>query len=252
MMAPRIVECRSPNHDERPDGAAIDMLVLHYTGMKSAEEALARLCDPEARVSAHYTIDRDGRVYRHVPEERRAWHAGVSWWAGERNINACSVGIELVNPGHEFGYEPFARPQIAALLDLAGDIVERHHIPPARVVGHSDVAPARKEDPGELFPWQHLAEFGIGLWPFPERVVPTVAHFIKVDIRGGEACEKIIDEQGFIQGLRDFGYGVAPDVDVPLEKVVAAFQRHWRPAKVDGVLDEETAYRLGMLLDALS
>jgi N-acetylmuramoyl-L-alanine amidase len=109
----RIVECRSPNHDARPDGAAIDILVLHYTGMKTADEALARLCDPEAKVSAHYTIDRDGRVYRHVPEERRAWHAGVSWWAGERNVNARSIGIELVNPGHEFGYEPFPEAQIA-------------------------------------------------------------------------------------------------------------------------------------------
>ena len=250
MMAPRIVECRSPNHDERPDG--IDMLVLHYTGMKSAEEALARLCDPEAKVSAHYTIDRDGRVYRHVPEERRAWHAGVSYWAGERNINGCSIGIELVNPGHEFGYEPFPKPQIGALLDLAGDIMERRAIPPARVLGHSDVAPARKEDPGELFPWAHLAEFGIGLWPFVERAMPSVAQFIKVGGDIGETCEKVVDEQGFIQGLRDFGYGVAPDVDVPFEKVVAAFQRHWRPTKVDGVLDEETAYRLGVLLAALS
>jgi N-acetylmuramoyl-L-alanine amidase len=236
MMAPRIVECRSPNYDERPEGSRIDMLVLHYTGMKSAEEALARLCDPEAKVSAHYTIDCDGRIYRHVPEEFRAWHAGVSYWAGERNINGCSIGIEIVNPGHEFGYVPFAKPQIAALLDLAGDITERHAIPPARVLGHSDVAPARKEDPGELFPWSQLADFGIGIWPFA------------ANARGPANS----DPAAVSRALRLYGYGVAPDVDVPLEKVVAAFQRHWRPSKVDGVVDEETAYRLGVLLDALS
>src|SRR5579871_10256 len=164
-MPLKIVECRSPNHDERPPGAAIDILVLHYTGMKTADEALARLCDPAARVSAHYTIGRDGRIYAHVPEERRAWHAGVSWWAGETNVNARSMGIELVNPGHEFGYIPFAEPQIEALIELAKGIVSRHPIPPRRVVGHSDVAPARKTDPGELFPWQRLAQAGIGVWP---------------------------------------------------------------------------------------
>jgi N-acetylmuramoyl-L-alanine amidase len=164
-MPLKIVERRSPNHDERPAGAAIDILVLHYTGMKTAEEALARLCDPVARVSAHYTIDRDGRIYAHVPEARRAWHAGISWWAGETNVNARSIGIELVNPGHEFGYIPFAQPQIDALIELAKGIVSRHPIPAQRVVGHSDVAPARKTDPGELFPWQKLAEAGIGVWP---------------------------------------------------------------------------------------
>ena len=252
MMAPRIVECRSPNHDERPDGAAVDMLVLHYTGMKSAEEALARLCDPETKVSAHYTIDRDGRVYRHVPEERRAWHAGVSYWAGERNINGCSIGIELVNPGHEFGYEPFPKPQVGALLDLAGDIMERHGIAPARVLGHSDVAPARKEDPGELFPWAHLAEFGIGLWPFKAGAPLAVPQFMQIAPLAARTEAGSIDEESFAQALRDFGYGVSPDVDVPLQKVVTAFQRHWRPARVDGVLDDETAYRLGVLLDALS
>ena len=161
----RLVQCRSPNHDARPSGAAIDMLVLHYTGMKTADEALARLCDPEAKVSAHYTIGTDGRVYAHVPEERRAWHAGVSFWAGEANVNGRSIGIELVNPGHEFGYVPFAETQIAALIDLARTILARHPIPPAHVLGHSDVAPGRKMDPGELFPWARLAQSGIGLWP---------------------------------------------------------------------------------------
>jgi N-acetylmuramoyl-L-alanine amidase len=227
----RIVECRSPNHDARPEGAAIDILVLHYTGMRDADEALARLCDPEAKVSAHYTIDRDGRIYRHVPEELRAWHAGVSFWAGERNVNARSIGIELVNPGHEFGYEPFPKPQISALIDLADGILARHPIPACRVIGHSDVAPARKMDPGELFPWPQLAEFGIGLWP----------EFSAYGSGDGAGAKDLVR----------LGYGLAPDVDVPFEAVVAAFQRHWRPSKVDGVLDDETAYRLATLVSAL-
>jgi N-acetylmuramoyl-L-alanine amidase len=230
-MALRIVECRSPNHDARPEGAAIDMLILHYTGMRTADEALARLCDPVAKVSAHYTIARDGRVYRHVPEELRAWHAGVSYWAGERNVNGRSIGIELVNPGHEFGYEPFAKPQIAALIDLSAEIFARHAIPPHRVLGHSDVAPARKADPGELFPWAQLAEFGIGLWP---------------DFSG---APRVNGAPG--AALARFGYGLAPEADVPLADVVTAFQRHWRPAKVDGVMDDESAYRLGALVSAL-
>src|SRR6201992_4467423 len=160
-MALRIVECPSPNFDERPNGGHIDMLWMHYTGRQTGEAALARLTDPAAKVSAHYTVDRDGRVYRHVAEERRAWHAGVSYWAGERNVNARSIGIEIVNPGHEFGYVPFTDVQIAAVIDLSRGILSRHPITPSRVVAHSDVAPARKEDPGELFPWAHLAEFGI-------------------------------------------------------------------------------------------
>lgn len=219
----RIVECRSPNHDERPAGKPVDMLVLHYTGMKTGAEALARLCDPEARVSAHYTIDRDGRVYRHVDEDRRAWHAGISYWAGETNVNARSIGIELVNPGHEFGYEPFAEAQIGALLDLADGIIARHRIPAARVVGHSDVAPARKTDPGELFPWKQLADFGIGLWPE----------------RSSKALRLPVET-----ALREIGYGVPPDVDWPLETVVAAFQRRYVPDAITGTADPETQRRI--------
>jgi N-acetylmuramoyl-L-alanine amidase len=217
----RIVSCASPNHDARPEGAPIDILVLHYTGMKTADEALARLTDPASKVSAHYTIGRDGRVFSHVPEERRAWHAGASYWAGERNVNARSVGIELVNPGHEFGYIPFASEQIAALVDLARGILERHPIPPHRVVGHSDVAPARKTDPGELFPWKQLAEWGIGLW------VDAGAKQRRTE--GGTAA----------QSLARFGYGVPPAVDVPLPTVIMAFQRHFRPTMIDGVWDSE-------------
>jgi N-acetylmuramoyl-L-alanine amidase len=220
-MSPRRVACPSPNHDERPGGVPIDILVLHYTGMRTAQEALARLCDPEAKVSAHYTIDRAGTVYVHVPEERRAWHAGVSYWAGERNVNARSIGIELVNPGHEYGYVPFTDDQIASLIDLASGIVERHGIPASRVLGHSDVAPMRKADPGELFPWARLADYGIGVWP--HAAVPK-----------GE----------FAANLARYGY----DPEAPLKDVVTAFQLHFRPSCVDGIADAECAALLENLL----
>lgn len=227
MAAMRVVERPSPNHDARP--GAVDMLVLHYTGMPTAEEALARLCDPEAKVSAHYTIDEAGTVWRHVPEERRAWHAGVSFWAGEKNVNGRSIGIELVNPGHEFGYVPFAEPQIAALIALSQDILKRHAIPARHVLGHSDVAPARKTDPGELFPWQRLAESGIGIWPSlspPPCGEVEAPEALRV---GGDAAAL----------LSRFGYGVPPQVDTSLETVIAAFQRHFRPSRIDGVADAE-------------
>jgi N-acetylmuramoyl-L-alanine amidase len=239
-----VVDRPSPNHDARPKGARIDMLVLHYTGMKTAEEALARLCDPAAKVSAHYTVDTDGVVYRHVPDDRRAWHAGASFWAGEDNVNGRSVGIELVNPGHEFGYVPFADKQIASLIDLADDIVKRHRVPARRVLGHSDVAPARKTDPGELFPWKHLADFGIGVWP---RSLPP--------LRGREPRQRASDPakpdgagDDFADALARFGYGVRPAVDVPLDAVIAAFQRHFRPSCIDGVADAECAAILASLL----
>ncbi|HJW41679.1 MAG TPA: N-acetylmuramoyl-L-alanine amidase [Rhizomicrobium sp.] len=223
-MTLKTISCPSPNHDARPQGAPIDILVLHYTGMKTAEETLVRLCDPAAKVSAHYTIGRDGKIFAHVPEERRAWHAGVSWWAGETNVNARSIGIELVNPGHEFGYVPFTDVQIGSLIDLCRGILARHPIPPHRVLGHSDVAPTRKTDPGELFPWRQLAEFGIGLWP--ERSV-------------GKAASS---------ALAGFGYGIPPQADVPLEAAVTAFQRHFRPARIDGSWDGECGELLAGLL----
>jgi len=209
----------SPNHDDR-GGSAIDMLVLHYTGMKTAEAALARLCDPAAKVSAHYTVDEDGTVYVHVPEARRAWHAGVSSWAGETDINARSIGIELVNPGHEFGYRDFADAQIETLIALCHGILLRHPIPSLRVLGHSDVAPARKEDPGELFPWERLARAGIGLWP----------KGLASDL-GPEA-------------LGRYGY----DPDAPQDKLIMAFQRHFRPKKLDGRWDGECGRLLSGLL----
>ena len=217
---PRL-EMPSPNHDDR-GGAEVDMLVLHYTGMKTAKAALERLCDPAAKVSAHYTIDEDGTVYAHVPEARRAWHAGVSAWAGASDINARSIGIELVNPGHEFGYRDFPYAQIEALITLCHGILLRHPIPSARVLGHSDVAPARKEDPGELFPWARLAKSGIGLWP--QSIASSV---------GPEALQR-------------YGY----DPNAPQESVVTAFQRHFRPRRLDGQWDSECAGLLAFLLTA--
>jgi N-acetylmuramoyl-L-alanine amidase len=158
-----IIERPSPNFDER-NGADIEFLILHYTGMKTAEEALARLCDPVAKVSAHYTVDEDGTVYRHVDEDKRAWHAGVSSWRGQTDINAKSIGIEIVNPGHEFGYREFPKAQLDAVKKLCQDILVRHKTI-KHVLAHSDIAPTRKQDPGELFPWQDFARDGVGVWP---------------------------------------------------------------------------------------
>ena len=214
----------SPNHDARPDGAAIDMVVLHYSGMETADAALARLCDPAAKVSAHYLIDEDGAVRRLVAEERRAWQAGVACWRGVRDVNGRSLGIELVNPGHEFGYRPFAEAQMAALEDLARGILARHPIEARNVVGHSDVAPRRKMDPGELFDWPRLAAAGIGLWP---------------DSAPADAADA--DEVKAM--LADFGY----ETEDP-GMTVTAFQRHFRPGRVDGRVDGDTAGRLRGLL----
>jgi N-acetylmuramoyl-L-alanine amidase len=216
----------SPNFQPRPEDGTLDMLVLHYTGMQSAEAALARLCDPAAEVSAHYLIDEAGAVTQMVAEENRAWHAGKSSWRGQTDVNGRSIGVELVNPGHEFGYRPFPRAQIAALADLATGILARWPIPPRNVVGHSDVAPLRKQDPGELFPWRGLAEQGIGLWPRP-----APSH--------GDAAAL----------LRIYGYGWESEADLP--QVIAAFQRHFRPERCDGKIDAETLALLAGLMRAM-
>jgi N-acetylmuramoyl-L-alanine amidase len=233
----KIVDRPSPNFNDRPAGAPVDILVLHYTGLPTAAEALERLCDPGAQVSAHYTVDEDGLVYRHVPEERRAWHAGVSFWAGETDVNGRSIGVEIVNPGHEFGYRPFPDAQMAAVAELCRGIVDRHPVPPCRVVGHSDVAPDRKRDPGELFDWQGLARAGIGLWPDAEKVGP----------------DDDVDVADFQAGLRRFGYGCPGGgaLDDATRTVVASFQRHFRPDAVDGRPDAECAAILDALLEAM-
>jgi N-acetylmuramoyl-L-alanine amidase len=224
----RIIEHPSPNFGTRAAGAPIDLLLLHYTGMKDAESALDRLSDPAAEVSCHWLIDEDGTIYRLVAEERRAWHAGRACWAGERDINSRSIGIELVNPGHEWGYRPFPPAQMAVLAELAQGILARYPVPAYRVLGHSDVAPARKQDPGELFDWAWLAAQGIGLWPdwtVPAKPVAPAA------------------------ALAAIGYDIAP---VGLDgDLITAFQRHFRTARIDGILDTETAARISAVYRAL-
>ena len=225
----------SPNHDSRGEAIGgpprIDLLVLHYTGMQSAEAALGRLCDPAARVSAHYLVDEDGAMWRLVPEERRAWHAGVSYWQGETALNAVSVGVEIVNPGHEWGYRAFPEPQMQAVEALCLDIVARRRIPAHRVVGHSDIAPTRKSDPGELFGWPRLARAGIGLWPEPAA---------ELNRRRGRGVG-MVERARALADLARIGYQVEPG---NVEPALAAFQRRFRPERWDGRLDGETSGRL--------
>ena len=230
-----IRERPSPNHDSRGDVVAgtprIDMLVLHYTGMQSAEAALDRLCDPEAKVSAHYVVEEDGAIWRLVPEERRAWHAGVSCWLGETSLNMVSIGVEIVNPGHEWGYRAFPEPQMQAVEALCRDILARRRIPAHRIVGHSDIAPTRKTDPGELFDWRRLARAGIGLWPEPAS---------ELGRRRGRGAG-IVERAAALSDLARIGYQVEPGNVTP---AITAFQRRFRPERWDGRLDGETAGRL--------
>lgn len=243
---PDYIDAPSPNFDQRR--ALPDAIVLHYTGMRTGEAALARLRDPEARVSAHYLVEEDGRVFRLVPEERRAWHAGRGVWQGETDLNAASIGIEIVNPGHEFGYRPFPAVQIEAVIALIGDIRQRWTVPDARIIAHSDLAPERKQDPGELFPWKQLAEAGHGLWfePAAERVAALTGLLQKGDQGIGVVVLRA--------GLHRLGYGLKPggDYDDETATTVRAFQRHWRPDRVDGVADGETRARLIGLLQLAS
>lgn len=232
----------SPNFDMRRSPP--DMLVLHYTGMQTAEAALARLRDPEAKVSAHYLVDEDGSILKLVPEERRAWHAGRGGWQGETDCNAASIGVEIVNPGHEFGYRDFPEVQVDAVISLISDIRTRWTIPDARIIGHSDLAPERKSDPGERFPWKRLAAAGHGLWfePAQERIAALGAPLGP----GDEGLGVIV----LRAGLHRLGYLLPPggDYDEATKATVEAFQRHWRPARVDGVADGETrATLMGVL-----
>ena len=214
----------SPNYEDRAPGTDIDMLVLHYTGMQSAKEALDRLCDPSAKVSAHYLIDEDGSLYQLVHEEKRAWHAGVARWRGADNVNDRSIGIELVNPGHEFGYRDFPTKQIHCLIDLCRDLMARHPIPARNVVGHSDVAPTRKTDPGERFPWPLLSRLGIGL----ENQTKPVPHWGMTYVE---------------PALARVGYDTRN-----IHAALTAFQRHYRPKLLTGLPDKETAELLTGLL----
>lgn len=232
----------SPNFDDRPEGVRIDTLVLHYTGMKTGKEALERLCDPEAKVSAHYLIDEDGTLEALVPEEKRAWHAGISSWQGRSGVNAFSIGIELVNPGHEFGYRPFREAQYEVLIPLCQEIIARHDIPLRNVIGHSDIAPDRKEDPGELFDWERLADEGVGLWPVGQHAVS-----LSKDLKEGDHGDRVMRMQS---KLAEYGYPVDLDgvFDENTMLNVLAFQRHFRPEKLDCVWDWECNDRLNVLL----
>jgi N-acetylmuramoyl-L-alanine amidase len=236
--------CPAPNYEPRRDGRAPDMLILHYTGMDSAEAALDWLTREESKVSAHYLIDEEGCIAQMVAEEMRAWHAGQSLWAGETDLNSCSIGIEIHNPGHDLGYPDFPDAQMRAIEALCLDILTRHAIPPERVLAHSDIAPGRKRDPGEKFDWQRLSKAGIGLWVEPAPL-------------GGDAGLGLGDEGDGVarlqQALARFGYGVEATgtYGKGLEQVVQAFQLHFRPARIDGRADASTQDTLARLLSAL-
>jgi N-acetylmuramoyl-L-alanine amidase len=233
----------SPNCGQRLDGREPDMIVLHYTGMFDAEAALRRLCSPDSEVSAHYLVLEDGRVIQCVPESERAWHAGVSFWDGETDINSCSIGVEIANPGHDFGYPDFPPRQIAAVIALCRGIIARRGIRADRVLGHSDVAPARKLDPGEKFPWRLLSASGVGLWVKPAPIGQP-GRTLTPGTSG--------DEVRYLQGaLATFGYGIDPtgEYGTETQQVVTAFQRHFRPARIDGEADESTVRTLAALLE---
>ncbi|WP_374409013.1 N-acetylmuramoyl-L-alanine amidase [Pelagerythrobacter sp.] len=218
-------EYPSPNFNERT--LPVSMVVIHYTEMENAEAALARLCDPAAEVSAHYLISDAGEVVRLVAEDQRAWHAGQAYWRGHKDVNSASIGIELDHPGHALGYRDFSEAQFAALVPLVARIVEEHDIPRANVVGHSDVAPARKIDPGELFPWDRLAGYGLCL-PRPDKL---------------ERGDPFDNDAAFYLALERFGYDITDG-----RKAVEAFQRRWRPERIDGEIDGQVRAILFQLL----
>jgi N-acetylmuramoyl-L-alanine amidase len=232
----------SPNHSERKNGALPDMIVLHYTGTRDNEAALKALCNPTSDVSAHYVVLQDGIVVQLVAEARRAWHAGLSSWGGEADVNSCSIGIEIANPGHEYGYPDFPRRQIAAVTVLCRSILARHNIRADRVLGHSDVAPLRKQDPGEKFPWKVLAHSGVGLWVNPAPLTQSGPIYVL-----GETNPAIEEAQRL---LAKYGYNVTPTgyLDGTTRDALAAFQRHFRPMRVDGVVDVSTIATLKALL----
>lgn len=217
----------SPNFGDRPADSSIDILVLHYTGMQTGTAALERLCDPESSVSAHYLIKEDGRIFRLVDENKRAWHAGRGCWQECTDVNSRSIGIEIVNPGHEFGYRPFPDAQIRSVIALCQDILTRHAIPADRIIAHSDMAPDRKEDPGELFPWDRLAQNGIGLWP--DACLPANANDTPV-----------AENSSFDHLLDRIGYGPVDEgsAEQRLKRYIA-FQRHWRQTDISGRVDRQ-------------
>jgi N-acetylmuramoyl-L-alanine amidase len=242
VLAQRVTP--SPNHDARADGIAADILLLHYTGMKNAADAERRLCEASSKVSSHYLVYEDGTICQMVPEASRAWHAGVSSWQGATDINSHSIGIEIANPGHEFGYPEFPDTQINAVIALCRDIIQRRNIKPERVLAHSDIAPSRKNDPGEKFPWDRLSAAGIGLWLEPTKIIPGP------ELDPGDRSSIVSTLQ---KSLKEFGYGIdiTGNYDDKTTEVVTAFQRHYRPARVDGIADHSTIETLKRLLASL-
>lgn len=234
----------SPNHNDRAPDAGIDMLILHYTGMPDAESALRRLCDPRAEVSAHYLVYEDGGITQCVPEARRAWHAGKSFWKGARDVNSRSIGIEIVNPGHDGDYPDFPERQIEAVVDLCRDICRRHDIKPWMVLAHSDIAPDRKQDPGEKFPWNRLAQSGVGHY------VPAAESATGLLMQEGESGQPVEAVQSML-ALYGYDVEVTGVFDARTRLAVTAFQRHFRPQKVDGIVDQSSVETLHALLAAL-
>src|SRR5436190_178525 len=237
--------CPSPNDGERSGKAPVDLILLHYTGMPSAADALALLCkrDTEHPVSAHYFVHEDGCITQCVPEARRAWHAGHSLWEGNADVNSRSIGIEIANPGHDFGYPDFPERQIRQVIALCRDIAGRHFVRADRILAHSDVAPSRKQDPGEKFPWARLFAAGVGHWVEP---APIAAGTV---LKPGDRSAGVSQLQGL---LIEYGYGLNPTgfyADATRD-VVAAFQRHFRPARVDGIADGSTLDTLERLVIA--
>jgi N-acetylmuramoyl-L-alanine amidase len=234
----------SANYGDRNMDRLPDMVVLHYTGMPDVEGAIAKLCTAGTDVSAHYIVLEDGRIIQCVPEAKRAWHAGVAFWGGEEDINSCSIGVEIVNKGHDWGYPEFPLRQIAAVIALCRGIMLRRKVPSHRVLAHSDVAPFRKKDPGEKFPWHSLANSGVGHWVQPAPIVRGET------LRLGSAGNDVRDLQ---QALARYGYGVPVNgkYDTATLEVVTAFQRHFRPGRVDGIVDHSTLTTLQSLLVSL-
>lgn len=212
----------SPNFNERVAHQTPRFIILHYTGMKTAKEALERLSDGKSNVSAHYTIDEDGTIYQHVELDKRAWHAGKSFWRGVTDMNSASIGIEIVNPGHEHGYRPYPDIQISSLITFMRDLVKEFYIDPQNVLAHSDIAPRRKEDPGELFPWARLAQEGLALWPDPSEEDMATAKKWSLD--------------DYVAAARKYGY----DPDCGYEYVLRAFERHFAPELILGTSQDET------------
>ena len=242
--SPQAIVHPSPNHGERREGRAPDCILLHYTGMASGAAALDRLCDPAAEVSAHYLVFEDGRILQLVPEARRAWHAGAGRWKAESDLNSCSIGVEIVNFGHDGALPPYPQVQIEAVTTLCLDIAARHQIAPERMLAHSDVAPGRKRDPGEHFPWDALHRRGVGHWVAPAPIAG--GRFLSPGERGRpvEAIQTMLALYGY--PCPQTGH-----YDKETEGVVAAFQRHYRPARVDGVADASTITTLRDLILAL-